>query len=95
MVGDNYKDRVNRDTEGALFRRGRTQITLAVEGGGGFVKCLCYYISLCSKLANKGGRGVKNLQNPANVICVRPQTQNCCILLGGISFLERSRTLHI
>ena len=37
--------------------RGRTQITLAVEGGGGFVKCLCYYISLCSKLANKGGRG--------------------------------------
>ena len=54
--------------------RGRTQITLAVEGGGGVVKCLCYYISLCSKLANKGGGGVKNLQNPANVICVRPLT---------------------
>ena len=51
--------------------RGRTQITLAVEGGGGFVKCVYYYISLCSKLANKGGRGVKNLQKSAN-LCTAP-----------------------
>ena len=29
------------------------------EGGGGLAKCLCYYISLCSKLAYGGGGGSK------------------------------------
>ena len=29
------------------------------EGGGGLAKCLCYFISLCSKLAYVGGRGSK------------------------------------
>ena len=33
------------------------------HGGEGFAKCLCYYISLCSKLVYGGERGVKNLQN--------------------------------
>ena len=29
------------------------------RGGGGLAKCLCYYISLCSKLAYEGGGGSK------------------------------------
>ena len=32
---------------------------LAGEGGGGLAKCLCYYKSLCSKLAYGGGGGQK------------------------------------
>ena len=36
---------------------------------GGLAKCLCYYISLCSKVAYGGGRGgVKNWQNLAYVV---------------------------
>ena len=31
----------------------------AGEWGGGLAKCLCYYMSLCSKLANGGGGGQK------------------------------------
>ena len=38
------------------------------RGGGGLAKCLCYNISLCSKLAYGGGRGVKNWQNLAYVV---------------------------
>ena len=38
--------------------------------GRGFAKCLFYYISLCSKLAYGGGRGVKNWQNLAYVVYV-------------------------
>ena len=41
--------------------------TYAGEGGGGLAKCLCYYISLCSKLAYGGG-GVKNCKNLAYVV---------------------------
>ena len=44
------------------------------QGGGGFAKCLCYYISLCCKLVYGGGRGVKNLQSLVYVVCVWPQT---------------------
>ena len=33
----------------------------AGEGGGGLAKCLCYYISLCSKVAYGGGRGGQKL----------------------------------
>ena len=40
----------------------------AGEGGGGLAKCLFYYISLCSKLADRGGRGVKNWQNLADIV---------------------------
>ena len=40
----------------------------AGEGEGGLAKCLCYYISLCSKLAYGGGGGVKNWQNLAYVV---------------------------
>ena len=36
--------------------------------GRGLAKCLCYYISLCSKLAYGGGRGVKNWLNFAYVV---------------------------
>ena len=36
-------------------------------GPGGLAKCLCYYISLCSKVADGGGRGVKNWQNLADI----------------------------
>ena len=38
------------------------------RGGRGLAKCLCYYISLCSKVAYGGGRGVKNWQNLAYVV---------------------------
>ena len=31
------------------------------RGGGGLAKCLCYYISLCSKAAFGGGRGGQKL----------------------------------
>ena len=31
------------------------------RGEGGLAKCLCYYISLCSKLAYGGGRGGQKL----------------------------------
>ena len=37
-----------------------------VSKGGGLAKCLCYYISLCSKLAYGGG--IKNWQNLAYVV---------------------------
>ena len=36
-------------------------------GGGGLSKCLCYYISLCIKLAYGGG-GIKNWRNQAYVV---------------------------
>ena len=38
------------------------------KGGGGLAKCLCYYISLCNKVAFGGGRGVKIWQNLAYVV---------------------------
>ena len=36
--------------------------------GRGLAKCLCYYISLCSKLAYKGRRGGQNWQNLTYVV---------------------------
>ena len=42
--------------------------------GRGLAKCLCYYISLCSKLAYGGERGVKNWQNLAYVVYGWPLT---------------------
>ena len=45
-------------------------------GEGVFAKCLCYYISLCSKLVYGGGRGVKNLQNPVFVVYEQPHSEN-------------------
>ena len=44
----------------------------AGEGGGGLAKGLWYYISLYSKLADRGGRGVKNWQNLADIVYGRP-----------------------
>ena len=34
------------------------------QGGGELAKCLCYYISLCSKLVYGGGRGSKIFKIP-------------------------------
>ena len=42
-----------KDTQGASIKY------VGRRGGGGLAKCLCYYISLCSKLAYGGG-GVQN-----------------------------------
>ena len=42
------------------------------RGEGGLAKGLWYYISLCSKLADRGGRGVKNRQNLADIVYGRP-----------------------
>ena len=40
----------------------------------GVVKCQqYYYVSLCSKLVNEGGWGVKNPQNLVNVVNEYPQ----------------------
>ena len=36
-------------------------------GEGGLAKCQRYYISFCSKLVNEGW-GIKNPQNPVNVV---------------------------
>ena len=33
----------------------------AGKGGGGLAKCLCYYVSVFSKLAYEGGRGVSKI----------------------------------
>ena len=52
------------------------------QARGGLAKCLCYYISLCSKLVY--GVGVKNLQNPVYVVYEQPLTEFCtlCRLLS-------------
>ena len=43
--------------------------TYAREGEGrGLAKCICYYISLCTKLAYGGGGRAKNWQNLAYVV---------------------------
>ena len=44
------------------------EISLMPEFVFGSTKCQRYYISLCSKLINKEGKGVKNPQNPVNVV---------------------------
>ena len=39
-------------------------------------KCLCFYISLRSKLDYGWGRGVQNLQNPVYVVYEQPPREN-------------------
>ena len=70
--------------------------------GRGFAKCLCYYISLCSKLVYRGGGGQKS-HNLVYVVCVWPlltilgaaseQIKNFIIkviqLFTGCSFTEK------
>ena len=52
-----------------IFCKGASINYVSRQGGGwGLGKCLCYYISLCSKVAYGGGRGVKNWQNLAYVV---------------------------
>ena len=63
-----------------------------VSRRGGSAKCLCYYISLCSKLAYEGGwwRRVKKLQNLAYVVygCTLIVKRVClkCIVKNNITF---------
>ena len=39
-----------------LLQGGILKLRMQARGRGGLAKCLCYYISLCSKLAYGGGR---------------------------------------
>ena len=44
------------------------------RGGGVLAKCLCYYISLCSKLADGGGGGGQKLAKSCLVVYGCPLT---------------------
>ena len=59
-----------RSTKGDIHKL-RRQARGKGEGRGGFAKCQCYYISLCSKLAS-GGEGGQNWQNLAYVVYGSP-----------------------
>ena len=39
------------------------------EEGWGLAKCQRHYISLCSKFVDEGEEGIRNPQNPDNVVC--------------------------
>ena len=73
-----------------LVWKGASINYLGRRGGGGLAKCLCYYISLCSKLVYGGGRGVKNLQNPVYVVYERP-----LILYGAEKLFASGNTLRL
>ena len=68
------KRALKRETKHEVFEKGfknstkRPSVNYVGGRGGGVNKCLCYFISLCSKLAYGGGRGVKNWQNLAYVV---------------------------
>ena len=47
------------------------------QGERGLAKCQPYYITLCNKIVNEGGMGVKNPQNSVNVIYGCP-IENLC-----------------
>ena len=63
-----------RSTKGDIHKL-RRQARGKGEGRGGFAKCQCYYISLCSKLAS-GGEGGQNWQNLAYVVYGWPHSKN-------------------
>ena len=52
------------------------------QGEEGIAYCQRYYISLCSKLVNEGGREVKNPQNLVSVVYEFPQIRNG--ILSGV-----------
>ena len=60
------------------FQKGAIHKLRRQAWGGGFAKCLCYYISLCSKLQKS--------QNLVYVVCVGPQSSvphiNILLLIG-------------
>ena len=45
-----------------FIKGGLHKLRQQARGEGGLAKCLCYYISLCSKLADGGGRGGQKLE---------------------------------
>ena len=54
------------------------------RGGGRLAKCLFYFISLCSKLAYGGGKGVKNWQNLSYLVYEWSLGARMVILVNGM-----------